>query len=175
MIRKYVSVYVLGFLFLTLGASEAMAQTERTNQSEGSQLSQTFYVEALGPGLIVSANYDTRFMRGNPGGWGGRVGIGYFAAGDISFVSVPLQVNYLLGGKGGHYFEVGGGLTYASGRISFSDDNGERGHDVAGALAFGYRLQPIGGGFNFRAGLSPMFGKGYFVPYWPHLSFGYTF
>lgn len=158
-------------------SSMAVAQQSRNQEGtmrEGTKRAQTFYVEALGPGLI-SANYDFRFAE-KPNGWGGRAGIGYFAADGASFMAIPVQVNYLLGGKNGNYFEIGGGASYvkASARSLFSDDNAT-GDDVMGSLTFGYRLQPIGGGFNFRAGLSPLFSSGYFIPYWPHLSFGYTF
>src|SRR3546814_1152650 len=41
-----------------------------------------------------------------------------------------------------------------------------------GHLHFGYRLQPVNGGFTFRAGMTPVFGDGYFIPYYFSLSFG---
>lgn len=168
---------ILSFVVLIVCIAQVvLGQTGETNDSGDrprSERSQTFYVEAFGPGL-TSANYDFRFVKNNPAGWGGRVGVGYFAVDGFSYFSIPLQVNYLLGGKNGNYFEVGGGTTYSSGRFAW-EDNDETGHAVSGSLAFGYRKQPIDGGFNFRAGISPMFGSGYFIPYWPYLSLGYTF
>jgi hypothetical protein len=51
-----------------------------------------------------------------------------------------------------------------------SNNNG-----VLGTLNFGYRYQPVDGGFSFRAGVSPIITSDQFLPYWPYLSFGYSF
>jgi hypothetical protein len=44
-----------------------------------------------------------------------------------------------------------------------------------GHLSLGYRYQPAQGGFLFRAAVTPIFGKGFFVPYYAGISFGYKF
>lgn len=133
---------------------------------------QTVYVEMFGPGLTFSANYDTRFSRRRDG-IGGRIGLGYVATDGNSITSVPFGLNYLLG-KGKNFFEVGAGFTY----ITFSDSGDEflsADHDgVLGNLTFGYRLQPLNGGFSFRGGFSPLYGYGSFLP-WIGFSFGYAF
>lgn len=133
------------------------------------------YVELGGPG-ITSANFDTRFTK-SEGGIGGRVGIGYFKIDEVSLLTVPVGVNYLLSKNGRNYFEVGAGATYVRVKESYgsslgSDDifNGSFGH-----LHFGYRLQPQEGGFIFRAGVTPIFGNGGFIPYYFSLAFGYKF
>jgi len=77
-----------------------------------------FYVEVLGNGLLFSANYDMRFSSANDG-LGGRIGVGYIGGNGASVVTVPVMLNYLLG-KNGKYFEVGGGVTYASASLDFA-------------------------------------------------------
>ena len=42
-------------------------------------------------------------------------------------------------------------------------------------MSFSYRLQPIDRGFSFRAGLTPIFNKNFFIPYYAGLSLGYSF
>lgn len=139
---------------------------------------QSVYLEGLGPSLTVGLNYDSRFSNRRDG-IGGRVGIGYVSVDGNSLLTVPVMVNYLLG-KEKHYFEVGLGATYASGKVnSFDFGNNEseteKGSNIIGTSVFGYRYQPLDNGFQFRAGFSPVFGDGFFVPYWPYLSVGYTF
>jgi hypothetical protein len=138
---------------------------------------QSIYVELLGPGITLSANYDTRFTN-HRDGIGGRVGVGYYSSGGSIF-SLPVQVNYLLG-KNGKYFEVGGGATYVSTANGYTDDiissnyYNSGSSTVFGTLTFGYRSQPIDGGFNFRANIGPIFNSHNFVPFFG-ISFGYTF
>lgn len=140
------------------------------------------YFELGGPG-IASLNYDMRFQK-REDGLGFRVGAGGFAVsssynGDVdrsSLITVPLALNYLFGKDRRHYFELGAGATIISARNrgAYEDDNdvfnGSFGH-----LSFGYRMQPENGGFTFRAAITPVFGNGYFIPYYAGLSFGYKF
>ena len=146
-------------------------------ETEAIGRSQAVYFEILGPGVTFSANYDTRFQNTN-NGLGGRIGVSYFALDGTSIFTLPVQLNYLLG-KNNHYFEVGAGATFAS----ISDSTNEEDQDilfvtdsgVMGTMTFGYRRQPINGGFSFRGGFTPIFGQGNFMPFWPYVSFGYTF
>lgn len=141
----------------------------------------TLVDEFGGPGFI-SANYDFRFQE-TRNGLGARAGIGYFSMEDESFLTIPVQLNYLLG-KDGHYFEMGVGASYVrnsydsyrwsgNGNVEYREKVTE--NQVLGSLAFGYRKQPVDGGFNFRAGLSPILFDGNFIPYLPYISFGYSF
>lgn len=152
-------------------AQEATATHEPGNRA------QTVYVELGGPGFI-SANYDFRFNE-TRNAWGMRAGMGYFSIEDESMFTVPVQVNYLLG-KEGNYFEIGGGASYVS--VKYHDSyfiepgtDREQTSRVMGTMTFGYRKQPVDGGFNFRAGLSPIIMEGSFIPYLPYVSFGYSF
>ncbi|MDB5205784.1 MAG: hypothetical protein JWR72_859 [Flavisolibacter sp.] len=131
------------------------------------------FFELGGPGL-ASMNFDTRFTK-SEGGIGGRVGIGYFNIDDEQLLTIPIGINYLLSKNQRNYFEIGGGITivnYNSDYI-YSDDDTFTG--TFGHLNFGYRLQPKEGGFMFRAAITPVFGKGGFIPYYGGVSFGYKF
>ncbi len=140
------------------------------------------YVELGGAGL-ASANFDMRLQKKNDG-LGFRVGIGGFSVSSningfddkTTLTTIPLELNYLVGKDQKNYLEMGVGATI----ISLKDKtNGVSDNDkfksTFGHLYFGYRLQPKDGGFLFRAGLTPVFGNGFFIPYWAGISFGYKF
>ncbi|MBP7239455.1 MAG: hypothetical protein KBA14_04480 [Saprospiraceae bacterium] len=133
------------------------------------QSAQSVYFEIGGPG-IASFNYDTRFS-GKEGGIGGRIGVGGLSIDGEGVVFLPVGINYLLGKDSRHYFEIGGGVTPVFGT---SDGDGTF-SELFGHLVFGYRLQPLNGGFTFRAFMCPIFGNGDFIPYYAGLSFGYKF
>jgi hypothetical protein len=149
----------------------------QTNDFGGPELrSQNVYLEAFGPGLTYSINYDSRFIN-TADGLGGRIGLGYFHQGGDYLFSAPIALNYLIG-RNGRFLELGVGITYYdtdtdypfvynSSRIDKSN--------VIGTFDFGYRLQPEGGGFSFRVGISPVLTSKTFAPYWPYISFGYAF
>lgn len=131
---------------------------------------QSMYVELGGPGL-ASINFDTRFNKSG-GGIGGRLGIGGFSIEGTGAVFIPLGVNYLVGKDNKNYFEIGAGVTPVLGTGELA---GENFSSTYGHLLFGYRMQPANGGFTFRAFISPIFGKGFFIPYFGGVSFGYSF
>jgi hypothetical protein len=137
-------------------------------QLSKAQSTQSVYFELGGPG-IASINYDMRFK--GPAGIGARVGIGGVGSNGDAIIYVPVGLNYLLGKDERHYFEIGAGYTPVIGNV----DGDSVLSDSFGHLLFGYRLQPINGGFSFRAFLCPVFGGGYFVPYYAGLSLGYAF
>lgn len=158
------------FIFYTKISAQETNNVEPTTRS-------SVYVEVGGPGLLTSFNYDFRLQNANDG-LGIRLGVGGFLIDGDGLLSVPAQLNYL-SGKRGKYFEIGAGITYCSSSGSiFMTDRGNN-TNVIGTLTLGYRYQPNKGGVNFRAGISPIFGNnddgGYFIPYLPYLSLGYTF
>ena len=128
------------------------------------------YFELGGPGL-ASVNFDSRFK--GEAGLGGRIGVGGFSIDQQSIVFIPIGLNYILGKDNRNYFEMGAGVTPVLTNIE--DDNGDNFTSTFGHLLFGYRMQPVNGGFTFRAFINPVFGKGFFVPYYGGLSFGYKF
>ncbi len=153
-----------------------LAAVQYQSKAQSPVQSNVFF-EALGPGGVFSVNYEARFSSDpNYPGLGIRAGLSYTQISPVSLFTVPVQVNYLFG-HDEKYFEVGGGATYAT--ASFTDisdsNNSASGGTVIGTLTFGYRKQPVDGGFMFRAGVSPVFGKGFFYGYWPYVSVGYSF
>ena len=142
------------------------------------------YAELGGAGL-ASINYDMRLLK-KQDGIGFRVGVGGFSAtfsSDDSYSSsnktgiltVPLEINYLLGKNEKNYFEFGAGATIVSVRNKFNYNPTNKFDGTFGHLYLGYRLQPKEGGFLFRAGITPIIYKNIFFPYWGGISFGYAF
>lgn len=162
---------------LLAGINFCFSQGRNPSTYEPGRRAQSIYMELLGPGISYSFNYDSRFQQ-SLNGLGGRVGISYYAADGNSMITIPIMVNYLLG-KEGKYFEMGIGGTYAGFNSKESAEDNEilfvDGSGVVGTMVFGYRKQPVDGGFLFRAGISPMFGKGNFIPYYGYIGFGYSF
>jgi len=144
--------------------------------AEGSR-AQNVFIELGGQGILLTANYDTRFSNRRDG-LGGRAGIGYIAADGDHATTIPLSLNYLLG-KGNKFFEIGLGATMISSKVDFSffDDNSEpeKNSNVIGTMSFAYRVQPVDSGFSFRAGITPVFNSDFFIPYYGGISLGYTF
>ncbi len=133
---------------------------------------QSAFFELGGPGL-ASFNYDTRFGH-KQDGFGGRIGIGGFSVDREGVVFIPIGINYLTGKDGKNYFEIGGGVTPLIASGGFTND-GSKFTTTFGHVLFGYRMQPPNGGFTFRAFVCPVFGSGFFVPYYGGISFGYKF
>ena len=162
--QKFKLLFVLG-LFILSAKSHA-------------QSTKVVYAQLGGPG-IASANFDTRFSK-NQDGFGGRVGVGGFSLSDgfgghTSIFTIPIGLNYLLGKDGRHYFEVGAGFTYIGGSSSGDFNSSETFNSSFGNLTIGYRLAPANGGFVFKAEITPIFGNGFFVPYYGGVGFGYKF
>lgn len=138
-------------------------------QVASAQSAKSIFFELGGPGL-ASINFDTRFAA-KEGGLGGRVGVGGFSVAGAGVVFIPIELNYLLGKDSRNYFEMGVGVTPVLG----NDGDGGDFSTTFGHLNFGYRLQPENGGFTFRAFITPVFGDGFFIPYYGGVSFGYKF
>ncbi len=150
---------------------DVSAQTDRQVSTKSA------YVEGLGNGLVMSFNFDTRFGK-EATGLGARVGVGGMSIGTFSLITIPVGINYLAG-KNGKYFEAGLGATYSS--AGFLEYDLEQ-TPVIGTMTFGYRSQPVDGGFTWRIGLTPVFGPQngaeggvFFIPWWAHISAGYAF
>ncbi len=155
-----------------IDAERRMNFEEKTNYRP-----KTFFVEMGGPSLNFGFNFDTRLMR-RYNGLGVRVGLSYASfAGMQSLFTLPVQVNYLLG-KRGKYFEMGAGATLALANESYDNENTLH-SKVFGTMIFGYRKQPVKGGFTYGVGFAPVYGtaegKFFFIPYLPYVSFGYSF
>ena len=137
----------------------------------GSAQAKSVFFELGGPGL-ASINFDSRFSK-SEAGIGGRIGLGGFSIDGESVVFIPVGLNYIVGKDNKNYFEIGAGVTPVVTNIG--NDNGDNFSSTFGHLLFGYRMQPLNGGFTFRAFINPVFGSGFFVPYYGGVSFGYKF
>ncbi len=165
-------LYTVIFLLLTTVATAQDNSPNRSNNfSEQGSRAQSIYFEILGPGVTYSFNYDTRFQN-TLDGLGGRIGVSLITADGNSLFTMPAMINYLLGDEG-KYFEMGLGATYLNiqERGTLFDEN----PNIIGTMVFGYRSQPVDGGFMFRGGFAPIISEGSFIPYYPYLSFGYSF
>ncbi|MFT3979837.1 MAG: hypothetical protein QM687_05160 [Ferruginibacter sp.] len=148
----------------------------------------SFIAELGGPGVLFSANFDTRFTK-SPLGFGGRIGIGFVTADQSiydpnsgyydykqrSVLTVPLQLNYLFGKPNSvNAFEVGLGATYIGKKLDIFDYYEENATQVLGTASFMYRRMPKDGGFSWRIGFTPLFANGLIQPFGA-VSVGYNF
>lgn len=134
------------------------------------QSAKAVYAEVGGPGLL-SINYDMRFSKKNDG-LGFRAGFGGWSIKKSTAIFVPLGLNYITSRNNRDYVEAGAGTTFVSNNLSDGDGPFE---STFGFLSLGYRKQPAEGGYFFKASLVPVFGKGFFWPYYAGVGFGYTF
>lgn len=138
----------------------------------------SFFAELGGPGILFSANIDSRFKKSHLG-WGGRAGLGFVTASqdeydsvlgysvwqDYSVVTIPVQVNYIFGkASSPHTFEVGAGATFVGKKLDILNLYDDRRSNLFGTASFMYRRQPVNGGFTWRIGFTPLVAKGYIQP-----------
>ena len=142
--------------------------TYSTKNNELNKPLQLIDGQILGPGLLFSVNYDTRFKPIN-NGLGLRVGLG-FAVG----ATIPLSINYLIGNNNKRSFlEFGAGVTVYI--PSGGDWNFYQQLKLLPNTYIMYRYQAIKSPNTFRIGLSQIImGEDVgFVPYYPSLSLGH--
>lgn len=164
-------------LFLSTLFLLTAAQAQYNRDQAAAAPAKSIFFEIGGPG-VASLNYDMRFTK-SESGIGGRVGIGGFSIGSggdrTTAIFIPIGLNYLLGKDQKNYFELGGGITPVIVNNTSTGTADENFRSTFGHLNLGYRLQPKEGGFFFRAAINPVFGKGFFWPYYGGVSFGYKF
>ncbi len=157
-----------------------LAETERTANT-------SIYVEGLGPGFLYSLNVDHIV-----GDFAIRLGFSYLpltvtttssygtTSDSGSFILVPITVSYLGIGSKKNMLELGAGATiihvHAGAHLfGFNSSSGDSNGTLATAVALvGYRLQPPGGGFMMRVGLSPIIGSGFVIAL-PYIALGGAF
>lgn len=143
---KFTTFFLLLFICLSLSTRATSKITNSTT---------TVQVELLGTYNLAGVSYDQRFSDEYKG-FGFKVGIGagyanapwtfipfkYNSFGSFpknEIVSIPLQVNYLLG-KGNSQFEAGVGITPFYSTHKFNDKSNINAY---GTLATGYRYHNI--------------------------------
>ncbi|WP_207494301.1 hypothetical protein [Aridibaculum aurantiacum] len=130
------------------------------------------FVEAGGPGLL-SINYDMRLGK-RKDGFGVRAGVGGWSLKDSRLLFVPIGANYITSKNQRDYFEAGAGYSIVSNSSALPGETGPFKRSF-GYLNIGYRKQPSDGGWFYKAALVPVFGDGFFWPYWVGAGLGYTF
>jgi hypothetical protein len=132
----------------------------------------SFYAEIGGPGILFSANYDSRFKK-TPFGFGARIGLGFVSADESDYINgnynykrstaltLPIQLNYIFGQTNSvNAFEVGLGFTYVSKQLDIFNFYEKKGTNLYGTAAFMCRRVPVNGGFSWRIGFTPLVGNG---------------
>jgi hypothetical protein len=129
------------------------------------------YAEIGGPGHL-SINYDMR-LSNKKDGIGFRAGFGGWSVENSRLIWIPLGLNYITSHNNRDYFEAGAGGTI----VSNSKENPSRNpfQRPFGWISLGYRKQPAEGGYFFKASLVPVFGSGFFVPYYAGVGVGFAF
>jgi hypothetical protein len=160
---RKIQVLLFTAMFVSFGSQ---AQQAGIDQSPAKAV----YVEVGGPGLL-SINYDMR-LGPKKDGFGFRAGFGGWSIKESRLILVPLGINYITSKNNRDYFEAGAGGTI----VSNSAGSGTGPFKSSfGFLNLGYRKQPSDGGYFFKASLVPVFGQGFFWPYYAGVGFGYTF
>lgn len=174
-----------------------------SNQSLSAQEKEAgrhFYVEFGGPGLIMSANFDSRFIPGERLGFGFRMGGGFAVRGKGGLITVeensdgsvsnvpnvnvartyysfPVGVNYILGKPGDNScFEVGAvAMLYTAKVHPYNYYGTEPASHMNVCLTFMYRVAPVDGGASFRIGFTPIIGASGNLYPTGAIGFGYLF
>jgi hypothetical protein len=142
------------------------------------------YFELGGNAILYSVNYDRRFTNT----WTGRAGFMVVSASgtdtdtgervEFSLAIFPVMANALLG-RGTHRLELGAGPLFGIGGGRVEDPEVGDVEEFSGAglagvtTTFGYRRQPLNGGFVFRASLNPFYSGR--PQLWAGLSAGWSF
>ena len=177
---------------LTLSVTLILATITCFAQESGEDKTvKQFYTEMGGPGIMFSANFDTRFIRSRQTGLGIRFGVGFTVKdneeytdpnGNIqyrfrSIGTIPVGINYLLGKETSpHTFEAGAGITILTSKVEMLNYSGhQKAGNIMGFFSFMYRRQPINNGFTWRIGFTPLINTaGDIVPF-AGVGIGYSF
>lgn len=168
-------ISIMSIMLFTIPC-DILAQNKINNFSRNS-----IYVEAAGPGIIYSINYEYKIVKNI----GIRAGFSswsmeplfFSSSGKTTFTEFPLMVNYLIGHQRNH-LELGLGMNFGftstKGKSIWGGDYGSKYNFNIGTATIGFRMEPNDGGFMFRIAFTPFFT---FKKIWPFggISFGYSF
>ena len=157
---------ITSYLFILLILSTYPPQGKVSAQSNSIEdivtAPNAMYVELLGQGVALTANYERILFATTPHNISLRAGFGIWAGVGAAGTVVPIGASYLFGSN--HKLEIGIGYAFISNR---NDYNG------ASFALIGYRYQPIDGGFLIRVSFTPRFTDE--LEPWVGLSLGYAF
>lgn len=160
-------------------------------ESTGDKTVKQFYTEMGGPGIMFSANFDTRFVKSRQTGLGMRFGLGFTVKDNEEYIddngniqyrfrtigTIPVGFNYLFGKETSpHTFEAGGGITILTSKVEMLNySSHQKKGNIMGFFSFMYRRQPINSGFTWRIGFTPLINTaGDIVPF-AAAGIGYSF
>lgn len=203
---KFLAIAICMISALSIAAENQSAEVSvdsiSQNRNSNDVFSRNIFVEFAGPSFGVGIGYDQRFRptsvfgfragisftegSWDDGGWWGA-NVGYYTDIDFSGVTLPLEVNAIMGNRASK-FELGVGATpcilerkerhYKGWHPDYySEKQGIR-LNIIGTLNIGYRLQRKSG-FFLRTGLTFLIGDLKCSPIdglilMPNLSLGYT-
>jgi len=172
--RLVCSVLSIGFILVTASAARAEEQDVVQTKHERTALN-SIYLELGGNGPLYSLNYE-RFVSDEISA---RIGVMFMSV--SASATAGTTTTSAIGGPN-HKLELGAGavLMYFSGTgaSTFNAVATASGFVIAPTAIVGYRYVPTDGGFNFRAGFTPLFiaagGQSTFFP-WGGIAAGYSF
>jgi hypothetical protein len=154
-------------------------------------------LDLLGGGIVANLSFDMRLKKGVQDGLGFRAGIGGFSVnntpttdaegntgvGSFSLVTLPLEVNYVIGKKRSA-LETGVGILNFYGKsdgiINKQNTNNVVSYQAKGFdfgaiyLKLGYRFQPLTNGITFNFAYTPLINAAGFQHYFG-LGLGFSF
>jgi hypothetical protein len=174
---KLTALFLTVFISLIFNIARAQSVTMAKADTAKTERPENIYFELGSAGLFFSLNYDTRFTN-ERNGLGGRLGIGTWKSAGTTFVTVPFQLNYLIGRRS-DFLELGAGATLLALNGTYYGDPLLGNHltvssTVLPTTTIGYRHQPHHHGVDFGVSINPMLLEGTFIPYFG-ASLGYTF
>jgi len=185
--RLFLSFVAIAGLLLTF--NQQLSAQER-------EVGKQVYIEFGGPGLVMSFNFDSRFIPSERLGFGARIGAGFAVkqqeegtpiignGGEITtktrnktYYSFPIGVNYVLGKPSeASTFEVGAVVMLYTDKVHPYNYYGtEKASNVNYCLTFMYRVAPMDGGMSFRIGFTPILGASGNLYPTGAIGFGYAF
>lgn len=177
----FVIVLCLGIVPMQRGIAQDMRQYSPEERFALAAKNSVF-VEGLGNGGLYSFNYDRRLAPT----WNVRIGFSNYRvdinlfnllSGSASGVFVPLVGSYLYNFPDSpSYLELGAGISSAflGASASTVTPTAAMTYLPIPTLVAMYRLMPAEDGFSLRAGVTPLFLPGFFLP-WLGVSLGWTF
>src|SRR5260370_24642296 len=167
MAKSICSGLALSFIFVALSTAQADESEVPQVKSERSARS-CICIELGGNGAWYSLNYERFVMDEAAIRIGGMfmslsasaTGGGTTSTASASWFAAPLMFSYLGIGSANHKLELGAGATMmyfsGSGTNNFRSSINASGFVMAPTATVGYRYVPTAGGFNFKAGFTPL-------------------
>jgi hypothetical protein len=160
--KTSIIICLLIFLILSMYPPQGKVTAQSNSSGDIVTAPNAMYVELLGQGVALSANYERMLFATTPHNISLRAGFGIWVGIESGGVVVPIDASYLFGSN--HKLEIGIGFAFISGRYDYN---------AASFALIGYRYQPIDGGFLIRVSFTPRFSDE-FEP-WVGLGLGYAF